>query len=351
MSRIIFIIFSIFSFSTPSVAGPGIVIGNSGDGYLNSDGRVLLRDLVEVGLTENAFIGYASDPFIKRHVIQQRIGLGSYNQDALIFKLSGIQKYAPALGDLLLKAIGMHQWRFISSPLSPLPHDERLIEVPSDYKPVQIANRLNRSIYVHKAMWDRMPEKHQIALVVHEAVSSLLKPQCSEEGGCFQSARRARELVGLLFSPYPERQSELIRSMALEYLDMDEDLLGNIQREDLWEVELIDLDEREVLDRHLLSVQYETSHLSTVRRKVCLKVQRLIKHDPWSKFEVQIYRSEGNAKLDFEEYPALFDGKKTVLFGLRAEYTKVPRHLVHLYRPNGNVLECLKGLREMEEFQ
>lgn len=213
------LIFTLIPFS----ARPwGHVVGNGGDGYLMIDsGKVYLRDLVEAGLEEDTVIPTDVDPYLLKTV--QFIPIPDPSESLrtkLARKLTEINKAHWGLGDYLLYTMKMYTWRFVSFPLEIIPTDGNIIAVPrSEF--VQIANRMNTTIRIQKDLWSKMSEENQLALLLHEAVYSLILPESDDTGKSFQSSVKTREIVGLLFSrDFAVRGSAVIERTLRPVLDL-----------------------------------------------------------------------------------------------------------------------------------
>jgi hypothetical protein len=63
-----------------------------------------------------------------------------------------------------------------------------------------IANRFVGTIRLHRPSWELLSEEHKVALLIHEALYSLLTPVCLDTKHCFQPAYRARDIVAMAFT-------------------------------------------------------------------------------------------------------------------------------------------------------
>lgn len=176
----------------------GHVVGNPADGFVYAD-RVLLRDLVESGLEDGGWIGSESETVVAGAVDFVPLSV-PFPKDLLAAKLTDMNRVSPGFGDHVLAAMKLYTWSFVDVPLGRIPGDDgSVIELPRGATFAQLANRLGATVRVHKPSWDRMPPRHQVALLLHEAVFGLLIPERTA-AGFEQSARKAREIVAGLFS-------------------------------------------------------------------------------------------------------------------------------------------------------
>lgn len=192
-----------FMIATPGFAAfpssNGFVVGNGGDGY-RIDSRILLRDLLETGGAESPEFG----PLVmERHLerIRHHIWGFSFNHELLAAKISDLNVIYPHLGDAVLETLLIYNWIAVQIKLSPVQEGETLIDLPQEDS-VQIANRLGSVIRLHLPSWTSMPETHQVALLIHEGLYSLVHLSCStgdSESVCSPDLRKVREITGRLF--------------------------------------------------------------------------------------------------------------------------------------------------------
>lgn len=203
--------------SLPVWAG-GYVIGNGGQG-IEKNGVLTLRDLVEAGVEHNVFIGKDEDPLIMSRmgglpIPQDQLPV---SKDLLARKLSDLNSLYPNLGLFVLDAIKSYSWIAINTSLDFTPDPEHFLATkPQDL--IQIANRLDSTIRVDRSKWLEMDQGNRVALVIHEALYSLLKETCNSENICSQQARAARAITGRLFSESMftgKSQDEIHRIVAL----------------------------------------------------------------------------------------------------------------------------------------
>lgn len=181
----------------PTLGQAQLFVGNGGEGWLIDD-QLLVRDLVESGTHLEPYFGEFSSSLPASAI--ENSGLASLKgvpTGLLLRKLSDAQKFYPFFGDVLLEALSSFSWSMTEQPLRVLPDDAPIIDIDPSQR-VQIANRFQGRILIHKQSWMQLNEAHRAALLIHEAVFSLLPPSC-KEGVCQQESHFAREVVGLLF--------------------------------------------------------------------------------------------------------------------------------------------------------
>lgn len=180
-------LFGITSFTPSSWAE--VFVGNAGDIIRTSKGTFLL-DLYEAGIHENPFFGSSIDPNLPSPPRRSQLRL-DFSNDLLNRKLTDMNTLAPGLGDYALAAIKMYDWIFET--------DSAQRTAPAGKLTVtRIAERSGGTIRINEALWRELDEKNRIALVIHEAVSSLLRADLSPIGK--QSQRDVTEIIGWIFS-------------------------------------------------------------------------------------------------------------------------------------------------------
>lgn len=179
--------------------GNGFVVGNGGDGY-EVEEQVLLRDLLEAGISEPE-IGFISQ---KHHLdrIQNHPWRLDFDADLLSRKISDLNTLVPLFGDAVLESLLAHELLPLQTKLARLNEGENLLDLPSEHL-IQIANRLGAVIRIHQPSWNRMPQSHRVALLIHEALYSLVRLNCmaigESEFTCLPDTRKVREITGRLF--------------------------------------------------------------------------------------------------------------------------------------------------------
>lgn len=314
----VFLCSLVFISTSKSFAGPGIVVGNSGDGYLTEEGRVLLRDFVESGIDPH--IGYLSYEKLKLELpeVKTTLSLSNEEERALRIYLAKAQVLAPPLGRILQEVIKSHYWRFTNYPLEKIRDLAELIETPPTYSLIQIANRRDRTVYIHRDSWEMMPKEHKVGLVIHEAFSSLLKPICLAPGECKQEARRARELTSVLFSlEYPKIN---LASIAKDYLSIDWNIPLTTYKSDSWIISVLEQkNHKENKHQYFFSSATPFNKVNEFYQTICSNHSLEIA-DPQDEFKISLTKNRINFDLVFFDFPANFNHIKTRLTGLRVKF-------------------------------
>lgn len=314
----VFLCFLAFISTSKSFAGPGIVVGNSGDGYLTEDGQVLLRDFVESGIDPH--VGYLSYEKLSLDLpeVKTTLSLSNEEEKALKIYLTKAQVLAPPLGRILQEVITNHYWRFTNYPLEKIRDLTELIETPPNYSLIQIANRRDRTIYIHRDSWKMMSNEHKIGLVIHEAFSSLLKPICLAPGECKQEARRARELTSVLFSlEYPKIN---LASIAKDYLSIDWNIPLTTYESDSWIISVLDpKNQKENKHQYFFSSAISFNRVNEFYQTICSNHSLEIAA-PQDELKISLMQNRINFDLVFFDFPANFNHIKTRLTGLRVKF-------------------------------
>lgn len=240
------ILLFLIGFASLNAMAGGHVVGNGGDGFLVGD-RVVLRDLVEAGLEERAYYGDRIDTSIAFSVTSLSV-VSPSQRSLLTRKLTDLNLALPRLGDIVLDVLKAYSWSFVSTPLETIPDDGSIIQPPSGGTPVQIANRMGSTIRIHLPHWNRMSADHQVALLLHEAFYSLLRPK--PDGGVFrQSSLATRELIGHIFSEdFLKRGPARLQRMAKSQLSVDWSISEDSTPRTLaWDLEVFDARSNQVL--------------------------------------------------------------------------------------------------------
>lgn len=109
-------------------------------------------------------------------------------------KLTELKAFDPVLAKSILYSMEFFTWSWVQPELLPVDGEDSNLKYPQD-KLVQLAVRRSRRVQIYREAWSLLDKNHQAALLIHEAVFALLKP---EENGK-QSNQRVREIVGALF--------------------------------------------------------------------------------------------------------------------------------------------------------
>lgn len=184
-----------------------IVIGNSGDGYiLRNENKIWLRDLLEYSITDKddiiPQINNRGDLLKTLKVLDNSFSTGLIlNNVNLANRIQALEFIHPLLPSIFTEALSKYNWVVLDVDLIPIPMEEDFFYV--DGHRVQIANRHGNVIRISKNAWDRMSDLNKSALIFHEVIFSLMKVQYNaKEKYYYQSSRRTREIIGLLFSTH-----------------------------------------------------------------------------------------------------------------------------------------------------
>lgn len=180
--------------------------GNGGDA-VKMRNQFYLLDLVEAG-HHKAFPN--SNTPVNPHLNSEILSWAkeqpvSVPAGEIIQKLSEIYAKNSPLGAVLLLTLKQLDWHWVDSPLRDVADEEPLIIVPKTAL-TQAALRINLSIYIQNDVWNRMNERNQTALVLHEIIFSLMQPDRNGQG-IDRNSSRVRRLIGHLFSPQFEIRS------------------------------------------------------------------------------------------------------------------------------------------------
>lgn len=178
----------------------GILVGNGGEGILDNK-QLYLRDLYDADIHLKPFFGDTSEPHWIEWYATSNIKDLKISKDLLMKKLTDINKMEPHLGTWVTQVINQYNWVLTDQELSLL-DDDAPIKKNSEKNRVQIANRDLNTIRINSKSWKALSEKQQIALVIHEAIFSMVKPECKNPPACTefrQPSRIARETVAIIF--------------------------------------------------------------------------------------------------------------------------------------------------------
>jgi hypothetical protein len=138
--------------------------------------------------------------------------------------------------------MGFFRWRLIEVPIGSVnDHEGNTLGLPESSR-VQAAVRLSDIIRVQSQVWNRLDDLNKIALLVHEAIFSLIKTEPYEAdnraGLFFQSSRKTRELVGLAFGA--DRNNHF-QALARGYLSIPaEDTGPSFNKIPVWTLDMSD---------------------------------------------------------------------------------------------------------------
>lgn len=177
----------------------GNFVGNGGQAY-EVDGQLVPRDLFELGLHHDAYFGNSEDSDIRKGVESLILPAElNFNKQLLSRKLSDVNHVVPKLGDCLLMSLLKYSWLVSEAPLPRTHEGDNLLTIDTMSPIVQIVNRIQNKLHIHRSSWARLNEQHRIALMIHESVYSLLKVTEVSEDAYQQYGPLARQIAGSFF--------------------------------------------------------------------------------------------------------------------------------------------------------
>ena len=201
-------------FCLPLLAWAGNEGGNGGDGvFLN--GKYYLLDLVEFGVQEDPYFNHdvAINPVIESKVESAMADLPQNNKFTFVKrllaqKLSEIELVDPLIAVSLLFSIDFYQWRIVLPQLINIKDENSLLR---DQDFVQLAIRRDQVIMLNSQFWSILEPAQVAALILHEAIFSLIIPSLqaipSESEStrerslqAIQESKFARQINGYMFS-------------------------------------------------------------------------------------------------------------------------------------------------------
>lgn len=188
-------------------ASAGVYIGNGGEAVLK-EGRWFLRDFNEAGLNELPELQRVGPSQIPEFAFRE-LPFSEEVQTGLLLELTRIENIRPGLGWILLKAIRAHKWALIDDPLKPVPEDGG-VTLPKD-QAYTVANRFLNVIRLQKKIWPKLPLRHQVGLLIHEALFSMVTADCDGENCDFKNSS-VRNLVSETFSAFSSAQFDSVLS-------------------------------------------------------------------------------------------------------------------------------------------
>lgn len=266
------------TFALSSSAFAGTFVGNGGEG-VEIGQKIELRDLFSSGEVDHPYLGTDVDPTILRQINAVPFGF-DVPLKILAAQLSAINRSVPGLGDYLVSAIKVYSWTPISLPLQPVSDPDDPVRLPPGAQLVQIANRFQTNIRISDVCWRKMNDIQRVALILHEAVFSLLKPMCGQaSNGCFQPDYIARELTADLFSKkFLDRAPDLNYQTFAASMNIPKDrsLVPNTRPTRHWRVWLNDRRfELDVAGR-------DERQLQDFAQRICRQAVRTVKISPYS---------------------------------------------------------------------
>ncbi len=203
-------------------------VGNGGHG-IRQAGRIFLYDLWESGLHDREKIGVPTSDMARSLEAFFSSDLAhTFPHDPafvtlLSKKLVDIHEMDPILTLTLVETIQAYGWAFTDARLRPLRLPDPVHDV-AEGDIVLLANRSGRFIYLYRQAWNQMDQWNRVALVLHEAIYSLLPPLVVRVSDVLtelrQDGKRARQFVALLFGAVPK--SRLSNGQLALYVDPGE---------------------------------------------------------------------------------------------------------------------------------
>lgn len=219
------ILAQVIFFSTMSLTSHSstFFIGNGGE-VVKIGKHFYLRDLVESNIHHSPYFNCSSqkgDDATKIYsaIIEEL----SLNKELLSLKLCNLAEIRPEFSEVFTEAINQFSWVLVDEELGGLELQEDIFKFPKDSKKT-LANRTLNQIRIQRQIWNTLNPENKIALVFHEVIYSLLKPECADTL-CHrqqQSPRIARELTSLLFmkESFSPNRRLLIEKQLLRLLNI-----------------------------------------------------------------------------------------------------------------------------------
>lgn len=187
----------------PFEASGNIFVGNGGEG-VKWNGRVIVRDLYSEGVRE-PFFGPTQDSAMQAQLARSGlVAKLALNREKLARKLSDLNRVKKGLGNIVLLTLDKYRIAMVDGELPLVPDGGSL---PEEMR-VQLAIRRYMQIFISRQRFAALDEEQRIALLVHEALYSLVNISCKMDS-CEQFPDSVRKIVGRLFQPNGENNAEL----------------------------------------------------------------------------------------------------------------------------------------------
>lgn len=194
------ILFILSSFS--NAFGGGNEVGNGGTGVVIDANTVYLLDLMESGQEANPYFNNRiSNVF--RSTVSNKMDSTIFPNDLISQKISEIYDKDHIAGAAIITALKIMNWNLIDTPLNVTPDVLPTISVDPE-KLVAVATRRFGGVAINRGLWNRMPQQHQAALVVHELVYAMM-PKLIPDISDAQKNGIVRSMIGIFFSPQFEK--------------------------------------------------------------------------------------------------------------------------------------------------
>lgn len=196
----------IFSSTSPSLAN--VKIGNGGEGLV-IDGQLRLRDFVT---SDGRYVAPVVAPIEVVSGPEAIFPLPGMEFDVglLMRVVSHVRTASPIVAEAILET-AKGCWIVVDGDLwLPNPRDtsggRHITRIPIAVRGFPFLSCTS----VNKHTWRRLSEVDKIGLIVHEAISSMLKPTCSQDW-CGQDAVAIRYFVSELFYAHHNRLQKLVQ--------------------------------------------------------------------------------------------------------------------------------------------
>lgn len=208
------ILLAVFFSLKSASARSGNFVGNGGEVVVNPAGAVFLRDFFEYGIVNPSF-ETEIDPEIWRRISASSSPiLKEVPQELLAAKLTELNKVRPLFGFMILAIIENYQWIFQDIALVSIDETLPYLALPPGHTRKTVANRYWSMIQISRELWTGLHPTHRLGLIIHEAIYSLISPQCLvylelETGLCRQYVVRVYQIMHHLFKPDAKNNSSL----------------------------------------------------------------------------------------------------------------------------------------------
>lgn len=173
-----------------------LFIGNGGEGTLGQRGQIVLRDLYEEGCAEDPYIGADFSPLTETRLRNSPNLRLDYDSRLLARKINDLDLLSKNLGRVVLETILFYNWDYTGN-IRMSPDSAANADL---FPRFPLAYRLQKKISVDREKWQRMDDVQRVALIIHEAIYSLLPvKEYRQVPFNNQSANLARHLTGRLF--------------------------------------------------------------------------------------------------------------------------------------------------------
>ncbi len=194
-------LFAIFIFliCSQALASGGFVVGNGAEGIQIQD-KIYLRDLFDIGLQRQEIQIGEIAPIYRERIHDLELGT-EFPYLHLAAKLTHLDRVSPGFGRMLFTAIKKYTWEYVPFSLPKVQDFTNHCLAPSTSEEfrLQIAIRHKEIVRIDRRAFLQMPPAHQVALIIHEVIFSLVIPQTVYNQLCFHGATLTRGIVGLLF--------------------------------------------------------------------------------------------------------------------------------------------------------